>query len=160
MSVTLPPRAQSLKNATKALIRAYGGQEAAEAETGKSQTQISRYGSVDSDAFAPIDFVASLEAATHGQPGHPHITRWLARNAGGVFVTLPKAASAEADWHQAMAAVAKESSEVIQRVCAALPDGVTAAEIRELRIREEIAEAQEKLALLDAMAARVEAAGQ
>ena len=154
MSGALSPRLQSLKNATRALIRAYGGQEAAEAETGKSQTQLSRYGSVDSDGFAPIDVVASLEAATHGQPGHPHVTRWLARNAGGVFVTLPKAAADGGDWHQAMGAVAKESGDVIQRVCAALVDGVSGDDIRRLRIREEIAEAQEKLALLDAMAAQ------
>ncbi len=159
MSGALSPRAQSLKNATKALIRAYGGQEAAEAETGKSQTQLSRYGSVDCDTFAPIDLVAALEASTHGQPGHPHVTRWLARNAGGAFVVLPKAAPTGGDWHEAMAAVAKESSEVIQKVCAALVDGVSGEDVRRLKIREEIAEAQEKLALLDAMAARVEAEG-
>lgn len=154
-SVDHPPRLQSLKAASKALIRAAGGQEAAAAETGRSQARLSAYGGPNTPDFMPIDIVLALESVTHGTPGHPLLSRLLAREAGFVLVKLPTSAGNDQDWHQAMAAVSKETSEIIERVCHALRDQkVTAAEIRDLRLREEIADAQEKLAALDALALR------
>ena len=81
-----PPWLQDGKAATDDLIRAYGGQVAAEQLTGKGQSRLSAYGGRNTDAFAPVDVVAKLERSTHGCAGHPHVTRWLCRNAGGVRV--------------------------------------------------------------------------
>lgn len=156
-TVSHPPALQAGKAATKALIKAAGGQEEAERFTGRSQSRLSSYGLPNTDAFITIDNVRALEAVTHGLPGHPHVTRWLAREAGGVFVTLPTAALADTDWHVEMAAVSKEVGDVIQRICLALADRtVTASEARS--IRSEIKDAQEHLAMLDALAERAEGA--
>lgn len=152
-----PPALQAGKAATKALIKAAGGQEEATRFTGmRSQSRLSSYGLPNTDAFMTIDSVRALEAVTHGLPGHPHVTRWLAGEAGGVFVPLPRAVLADAaDWHVEMAAVSKEVGDVIQRICLALADSkVTPVEAR--RIRGEIQEAQEHLAMIDALAERAE----
>lgn len=150
-----PPELQAGKAAFKALVRAFGGQEAAAEHTGRTQSRLSDFGNPHTPDFPPVEIVQALEAATHGQSGHPHVTRWLARSAGYALVRLPTAAAGDSDWHQAIAAVSRETSESIERVCAALADGkVTAAEVASLRIREEIAEAQERLAALDALAAQ------
>lgn len=150
-----PPELQALKESTRALVRAFGGQEAAEELTGRSQSRFSDYGNRNTPDFMPVDLVLALEACTLGAAGHPQVTRLLARNAGFALVRLPQAPAGDTDWHQAIAAVSRETSESIERVCTALSDGkVTAAEVRNLRIREEIAEAHERLAALDALAAQ------
>ncbi|QAY77902.1 phage regulatory CII family protein [Sphingosinicella sp. BN140058] len=154
-TVQNPPALQGAKAATKALIKAAGGQEEAEGFTGKSQSQLSKYGLPNTDVFITIDAVIALEAVTHGMAGHPHVTRFLAQQAGGVFVRLPQASAGATDWHVHMGAVSKEVSDVIQGICEALADqSVTPAEAR--KIRAEIAEAQERLSLLDALAKRAE----
>jgi hypothetical protein len=152
--IVYPPELQQLKAATKALIRAFGGQEAAEAATGRSQSQLSNYGGPNAPGFAPIDVVLALEAATHGAPGHPHVTRFLAANAGYLLVAKPEALPANADWCAALGDAVAEFSDVHERVLRALPGGVTAAELRKADIRHEIAEAMTRLAMLDVLAAR------
>jgi len=152
-TIQLPPALQAGKAATKALIRAAGGQEAAAAETSKSQPRLSAYGLPNTDDFIPIDTVAALEAVTHGLPGHPHVTRWLAREAGYDLVRRPTAPAAAGDWHAALAAVSKESGEAVSLVLGALGDGmVDKAEVRSQRILENIDEAIEKLVALRALA--------
>lgn len=118
-----PPELQAGKAATKALIRAFGGQEAAEAHTGKSQSQLSAYGGPNTPAFAPIDTVRALEACTHGQPGHPLVTRWLAREAGYGLVRLPDASAAPTQWSAFVAALAKEGGELMAGICDDLTSG-------------------------------------
>ncbi len=152
--ITYPPQLQQLKAATKALIRAFGGQEAAEAATGRSQSQLSNYGGPNAPGFAPVDVVLSLEAATHGTPGHPHVSRFLAGQAGYLLVAKPAALPADGDWCAALGDAVSEFSDVQERLLRALPGGVSAAELRQGDIRGEIAEAMAALARLDVLAAR------
>lgn len=121
-TVVLPPHLQAAKAATKALIRAAGGQEAAAAETGKSQPRLSAYGLPNTEDFIAIDTVAALEAVTHGQPGHPHITRWLARQAGFALVALPASTSADEFWSRHVATLLKETGDMISGIGDALQD--------------------------------------
>jgi hypothetical protein len=153
-SIVHPPHLQAGKAATKALIRAFGGQEAAEEVTGRAQSRLSAYGLPNTADFAPIDVVVALEARTHGTPGHPLVTRWLATENGYLLVPKPAALPSDVDWHMALGEAVKEMGDATQKICAALPNGVTAEEIRKGRIREEIAEAQQRLAQLDALAVR------
>lgn len=116
-SIVHPPELQAGKAASKALIRAFGGQEAAEAHTGKSQSQLSAYGGRNTPFFMPIDVVAALEGSTHGLPGHPHVTRWLAREAGYGLVRLPDAKAPPTQWSGFIAQLGKEAGEVINGIC-------------------------------------------
>jgi hypothetical protein len=151
----LPPELQAGKAATAALIRAFGGQEAAAAETGKRQSRFSDYGSPHTADFISIADVRTLEVATHGHPGHPHVTRWLARQTGHVLVRLPEAAACAGDLQCELGAVSKETGDVLVALGEGLRDGkLTAAECA--AVREEIAQAQERLALLDALLAQGE----
>ncbi|MFZ2995929.1 hypothetical protein [Sphingobium sp.] len=89
-SASLTPDQQSGKAAFKALAKAYGGQQAVEAETGIRQQEISDCGLPNVARFASIDLVDTLEDRTHGTAGWPHVTSWLCRRRGGVFVPLPQ----------------------------------------------------------------------
>lgn len=84
------PDIQSGKRAFKALGKAYGGQEAVEAETGVRQQKISDMGNPNSQIMPPLDLIDLLEDRTVGHPGWPHVTNWLCRRRGGVFVPLPE----------------------------------------------------------------------
>lgn len=159
-TIHLPPELQAGKDATRSLIKRAGGQEYAEELTGRSQARFSAYGLKNTDAFIPIDLVRALEGVTHGQPGHPHVTRWLSGEAGYLLVRKPSRGGGSGDLHHELAAVSKETSDVVQRVLEALRDGsVSARAIAELKIRAEISEAQEQLATLDAVLAQIEAEG-
>lgn len=85
-TVRLSPDLQSGKAATKALIRAFGGQEAASEETGYRRQRVSDFGLPNVQEFAPLDFIALLEERTVGMPGWPHVTNWLAQRTGHVLV--------------------------------------------------------------------------
>lgn len=153
-TVQHPPHLQAGKKAFRDLVSAFGGSVAAGAEVEKSQSRISAYGLPNTADFPPIDVVVALEQCTHGTAGHPHVLRWHARQLGYVLLKLPVCRKAAASWHRAMAAVSREVSDIIERVCTALSDEkVTAAEAR--RIREEIAEAHERLAELDALCIQI-----
>lgn len=117
-----PPHLQAGKWASKALMRAAGGQEACEEYSGKSQGRLSSYGGPNTDAFMPIDVVASLEAVTHGHPGHPHVTRWLAREAGYGLAPLPRPDLAGTKWGRLIARLGKEAGELIEGICTDLDD--------------------------------------
>ncbi|HVQ09549.1 MAG TPA: hypothetical protein VMS43_14045 [Allosphingosinicella sp.] len=152
-SVVHSPPLQRAKAATKALVRAAGGQEAAAADTGKSQARLSAYGVPNAPDFAPIDVVVALEGITHGLPGHPHVTRYLAGEAGFLLVPKPQVQPGNSDWCLALAAAVADFGDVQDRLLRAMPGGVTAQEVRDTDIRREIAEAMERLACLDALAA-------
>ena len=153
-----PPALQAGKAATRALIRAVGGQEEAAPLTGRSQPRLSAYCGPNTDAFMPIDAVVALEAVTHGQPGHPQVTRWLAREAGYALLRLPRfAAPGSGDLHHATSRVAKEAGEVVAATCDALADGrLTRRESREKRILLNIDEAIDRLCELRALVAAIE----
>jgi hypothetical protein len=120
--IVQPPALQAGKAATKALIRAAGGQEAAEPLTGRSQSRLSAYGLPSTDAFIPVDAVAALEAVTHGHVGHPHVTRWLAREAGYGLVRLPRPGAEPTKWGRLIAGLGREAGELINGVCTDIDD--------------------------------------
>lgn len=107
--VTLTPDQQSGKAAFKALAKAYGGQQAVEAETGVRQQEISDFGLPNVAKFASIDLIDFLEDRTVGLPGWPHVTSWLCRRRGGVFVPL---ADGSADADALMITVAQLAAEL------------------------------------------------
>lgn len=111
----LPPKLQSLKGAVGDLIRAFGGQEAAAAETGKSQSQINRYQNVNSEDFAPVHVIAALERATQGLTGAPHVTRWMARDLGFALVKLPGVDDATV-WGRRGGQLMKEAGDIINGI--------------------------------------------
>ncbi|BBD01860.1 hypothetical protein [Sphingobium sp. YG1] len=89
-SVTLSPEQQSGCASFKALVRAFGGQEAAASETGVRQQKISDMGLSNVAEFPTLDLIDALEDRTVGLPGWPHVTNWLCHRRGGVFVPLPQ----------------------------------------------------------------------
>ncbi len=86
----LTPDRQSGKAAFKDLVKAFGGQEAAASETGVRRQKISDMGLPNVAEFPTLDLIDHLEARTVGLPGWPHVTAWLCRRRGGVFVPLPQ----------------------------------------------------------------------
>lgn len=153
------PQLQALKVQAKALVRAAGGQEAAEALTGRSQSRFSDYGSPNTPSFLPVDLVLALEAVTHGCANHPPVTRYLAREAGYMLVPRPKAGS-NGGWGRSLQALGREFGEISSRVCQALGDAdtpgqVTACEIRDLKMIEELDALGELVASMRAMALQV-----
>jgi alkylation response protein AidB-like acyl-CoA dehydrogenase len=159
--VTHSPDKQALKAASKRLVRAVGGVEAAAQYSRPMLSQLSAYGHPNAPEFMPVDVIADLEAVTHQTPDHPVVTRMLARKAGFALVKIPVAPTGAADWHREIGAISKEVSEVISPVCELLGDGrITAEEIRSRGLREQIAEAQERLAALDALCAQALEEGQ
>jgi hypothetical protein len=131
-TLIVPPELQAGKAAAKALIRAFGGQIAAAAELGKSQSRMCDYGSPHTGDFMPISDVLTLEGRTHGQPGHPHVTRWLARQAGYGLVRLPDPDAPETVWSALIARLAREYGELAGGVLDDLSSGndVAPAEAR------------------------------
>jgi len=121
-TVQHPARLQAGKMAFADLVDAVGGQVPAEAYSGKAQSRISAYGGRNTPWFAPIDVVVKLEGVTHGAPGHPHVTRWLAREAGYALVKLPEPGAAPARWSGFMARLGKEAGELINGICTDLTD--------------------------------------
>jgi hypothetical protein len=121
--VVLPPLMQRAKAAYRKSVAACGGQDGTAATTGKSQGRISLYGSPNSDVFPTLDAIVEQEAVSHGTPGHPHVTRFLAREAGYELFKLPSAEAMATIWGQHLAGIAKEGGEVMTRLALALADG-------------------------------------
>ncbi|WP_314717860.1 phage regulatory CII family protein [Sphingobium yanoikuyae] len=135
-NATLTPEQQTGKAAFKALAKAYGGQEAVAEETGFRQQEISDCGLPNVAKFASVDLVDFLEDRTVGLPGWPHVTSWLCRRRGGVFVPLPRGGADADGMMRTVAEMAAEfgdvSRAVADAVCPHGPDGeeVNAAEAR------------------------------
>ena len=122
-TVQLPPDLQRAKAAFKRAVAAAGGQIDAGKAAGRNQSQISHYTNENTDAFAPLDVVLAIENVTRGTPGHPHVTRFLALEAGFGLFKLPGEAGAGTIWAQHGAAIAKEANEVVSKLCLDLADG-------------------------------------
>lgn len=157
----MPAARQSLKRATRALIGAVGGQEAAVGFCRiRRQQALSEYCSVAADhieRFAPIDVIADLEGVTAGFPGAPHVTRELARQAGFVLVPLP-AAHETADLADCLPRIIRETADVTAALAAQLSAARFAlpSALRPAALRREIAEAVQALMDCDALLAEVQ----
>lgn len=129
------PARQALKAASKALVRAAGGVEAAAEFSRPNKTALSDYGRPEGDCFMPIDVVEDLEAITHGQVGHPLVTRHLAKRAGYALVELPSADALEIDWLAQVGDLCAESTRVITGITKAAGDRVvTSGEVRQFNL--------------------------
>lgn len=158
--VTLVPEDQDLKVGSCALVKAAGGpDQAATFGRVRSVSSIKSYGSPNTAEFMPLDMVAALEARTHGTIGHPILTRILARRAGGMFVELPDVSTESCRTiHEHLAAQAKESSEAVGAICAALAKTggtLTSRDVREHDVVKELDDAIERLAALRAYVCRI-----
>jgi hypothetical protein len=127
------PHLQALKLAFSDSVGAFGKQEAAAAEVGRSQGRLCDYGRPNVDVFPPLDVIDALEARTEGTPGWPHVTRALCRRRGGAFVALPAARGRLGTrWSRFVADLGKEAGELISGICRDLDDDndVSPAEAR------------------------------
>lgn len=147
---------QALKAATRRLVQAVGGQEAATGfcRVARHQT-LSDYGNPCADAaqrFAPVDVIADLEAVTHGTPGHPAVTRQLARMAGYELVPLAPAQGGAVDFAGHLARVIRESADVTSALSLHLSESaLTGVRVdKAAALRREVAEAIQALVELDA----------
>lgn len=109
----------SLKAAFRRLLKAAGGQEAAEMVTrGRHQT-LNRYGNPkEEDCFAPIDVIADLER----EIDEPVVTQHLAEM-NGYMLVKKSAVSADANLLTHVSALAGESGQAVQAAIEALSDG-------------------------------------
>jgi hypothetical protein len=91
--VLLTHKQIDLKNATDAAFDAAGGQDRFAKATGRSQSSMSDAASLDTPTFLRLDVIGDLEDYGRGRPGHPHITRALARRQG--FELVPSGSSGD-----------------------------------------------------------------
>lgn len=153
--LVLTAEQRRLKRASKELVRAVGGTSEAAEITGSRQQRMSDVGLANTPDFLRLDEVQSLEDEAIGSDGWPPVTRALARHHGFILVKVPERPAA-ADWHREMGELSGHAGEVVQTICVSLADGkVSSAEATVIRAK--VVEAQEALAALDALCARVEA---
>ena len=81
-SLSLTPEQQSGKASFKALVKSFGGQDAAAEETGVRRQKISDMGLANVAESPTLDLIDALEDRTVGMPGWPHVTSWLCRRRG------------------------------------------------------------------------------
>lgn len=128
-NVSLSPSDQELKLAARELVRAYGGTDAAGMKLGQTQQRMSDIGLPNTDVFLAINHVAALEDVTVGKDGWPHVTRALARRAGGIFIALPTLPVGADDARAAVSEIMRETADVLTAFGEIFADGkVTAVE--------------------------------
>lgn len=152
MADRLNSEKQGLKLAARDLVRAVGGGEAGAGFCRVSQQRLSEYGSINGELFMPADVVLDLEAVTRGEPGHPHVTRYLARSAGFGLVPLPELGAVSTDWHDHIGGLAEEAGDITRKICVSLADDgrVTA---REVKVHGLLADAEKLLTIAVALRA-------
>lgn len=152
----MTPELIDLKRATAETIKGVGGLEAAAGFCRVGKSVLGDNQSVSKpDSFMALDVVAALEPLASERSGWPHVTRALCRANGGVFVRIPEARATGADMWALLARKAKEGADVSAALCEALADGrIDGREAR--RVRGEIAELMELLALMDAELTTIE----
>ena len=147
----LSPSELALKLACREAVKAAGGQDFVAHETGRCQSRISDWCSPNTAEFMGVDVVARIEALSAGAPGHPHVTRALARAQGGGFWSVPVGGVVidAPRLGQLLATVAGESSDVIGRLARAPLDATIAG----LAASERTAIADECFELVEMVAA-------
>jgi len=111
---------QILAAATKAAIQAAGGLDVCARETGLSTSQLSRCCSPHSRDSLTLRDAATIEAITHGAPGHPHMLRAIARLLDFLPVPLPSGIEDGQGLLRSVADIAAELGEVAQAIVDAL----------------------------------------
>ena len=156
----MTPEQLDLKRATGEMLLGVGGLEAAAGFCRVQKSRLGEYKSENSpDAFVPLDVIADLEPLSRQRSGWPHVTRTLCRRMGGVFVAVPAVRATGTALLTLLARHGQESVDVSTAICGALADGkVDATDAR--RIRTEVAQAMELLALVDAELSIIEQEGQ
>lgn len=123
-TITLPIELQELKTASRALVRAYGGQEAVAVRLGTRQQRISDCTSRNTDAFLRLDEVAALEAETVGTVGHPHVTHVLARALDMELVALAPCAASGRDLLKLFAGQCRSNGTLADKILEAHDDDI------------------------------------
>lgn len=129
----LPREEQRQARRARELVEAAGGLESCAEETGVSTSQLSRYGSRNEKDSMPLRVIEALESVTHGTPGHPVVTTYLAARQGFTLVKRPEVPSDRAALMELLSRHAKARGECEQQILHALADGrVDPAEARNL----------------------------
>lgn len=118
---------QILAAATKKAIQAAGGLEKCEAETGISDSQLSRCCSPNQRDSITIRDAVTIESIGHGNSGHPHILRAYARLLGFVLIPQPEGPADADGLALSVMTLTSELGDVAQAINDALRDRVVTA---------------------------------
>ena len=116
-----------LKQATRQLVKACGGLEAAAAVTRVGHSELSRYYDPREKLHIPADIIADLERDC----GRPILTQTLASLIGFELVQLPQTASGQDDchhWSALLALLGEETAALLQNLARGLADHGTLSE--------------------------------
>lgn len=105
------------------LVKAAGGVEAAAEICDKSHSLFSAYQSPNDPRSIPLRDIEALEGVTHGQMGHPHVTRFLARQAGYTLLARPDVPHERAEILALLSRQAKERGQTDPEILDAVADG-------------------------------------
>lgn len=153
--MTLPVEEQRQASAVRKLVAAADGVEPAAHDIGKGKSQVSRYQSVTEPDSITLRDIEILEGVTHGKPGHPIVTRYLARRAGCALVHLPVVRATGTELLHLVGEQARESGRITASVIEALED--QRLELHEVRrIRGDIARLIDAAVSMDAEMAAYE----
>lgn len=121
--IALPAEQQELKTACRALVHAFGGQEAAASRLSTRQQRISDCTNRNTESFLRIDEIAVMEDETVGHPGHPHVLSTRARQLGYELVRTPTITATGRDLLHLFARQSKENSDLAQAIVESSADG-------------------------------------
>jgi hypothetical protein len=111
----MKPRDQALKRATRALVDAAGGCEAAAGLCRLGKSQLAAAGSINEpDRWLPVDVLRDLMAVTRGLPGCADLLAHLAAEAG--FALVPLGDGPVIDPRAAIAQLATEAADVVSEL--------------------------------------------
>lgn len=147
MSGTANPAIETTHKA-RDLIRLAGGVEAAAAIIGKGKSQVGRFQSVHEPDVMSIEDAISLEAATIGKPGHPVMTRHMARRSGHALIKLPHKPATASDLLDLIGEVSAECGDLIAGLLAGVRNGDFSGD-QQIAIREQIADLIEFAVAID-----------
>lgn len=119
----LPREEQRQARRARELVEAAGGLEACAEETGLSTSHLSRYGSTAEKDSMPLRVIERLESVTHGMPGHPVVTTYLAARQGFTLVKRPQVPSDRAALMELLSQHASARGECEKQILHALADG-------------------------------------
>lgn len=148
----LPEGLLRLKVASKALVKAVHGTELAGEIAGMRQQRVSESTLPNCPAFFQVDQALAIEEAAKGSASWPQVTRAMARHHGFALLPLPEIAPGAEELTRAVSDVARETGESVSKTLMAIADGdLSARDVRELNLIEELDEAIEAVARLRAL---------